>query len=516
VLAIDVLLLSLLAGPLRRRLAGELRAEHSGLVLRRWPLFALNLLLLAGAFLLIEFAFSAVPDTRALAWNRVAERAFTGVADAAVCPVTGWLGGALAAVQDLSRHAAQLVIPQLPDLGLKLAAWAVVLARAGLLAWLVTTFLLGVMALRERLPGATDAEGRAGAATGAGGTASLAFVYTILILAVPYLYATAKLKTFDPSGLAGQAQQAVAWANPCRLDPAHAELTAGIGGELGAARRQAVTAAEARIDAGLEAVCQPLEQGVDAYLDWYFTVVAEYQRLTAAAVGDFGGLLTTRIDRHLLDDTGFADGVEALNRAVAAGSDAVLDKAADRLGSRLQAAADPCAVDAVALALPELDATLDRDRLQATTAAGAGAATAVTVKLLASKTGAAVAAKLAGKKSFQTAAALGSKLAAKKGGSALLSALGGAAVCAPSGPWALLCGIGAGAATWLAVDKVLVEIDEARLRADMRADLLEALEQQRDTLAMALKARESARIEARALAIQRQLGRKFLPLRDGL
>jgi hypothetical protein len=218
VLALDVLLLSLLAGPLRRRLAAEVRGEHLGLVLRRWPLLGLNLLLLALAFLVVDFAVSSVPDTRGLVWGRVAEDAFNAVAEGTGCPLAGWLGGTLAAVQDLSRHAAQLVIPRLPDPGIKLAAWAMVLAHAGLLAWLMTAYLLGVMALRERHPGGAGDDGGSAAAAGAAGPASLAFVYTILVLAVPYLYATAKLRDFDPTLLAQRADRVVAWTNPCRLD----------------------------------------------------------------------------------------------------------------------------------------------------------------------------------------------------------------------------------------------------------------------------------------------------------
>jgi hypothetical protein len=125
-----------------------------------------------------------------------------------------------------------------------------------------------------------------------------------------------------------------------------------------------------------------------------------------------------------------------------------------------------------------------------------------------------VSAKLAGKKSFQTAVALAVKAANKKGSSSLASALGATAICAPSSPWAALCGIGAGAATWLAVDKVMVEIDEARFRDEMRADLLAALAEQRERLAIALLGRQASAVEAGLAALAERLGRRYVPARE--
>jgi hypothetical protein len=163
--------------------------------------------------------------------------------------------------------------------------------------------------------------------------------------------------------------------------------------------------------------------------------------------------------------------------------------------------------------LTAADAGLQRDAIGASAAAGVGvAAGAVTAKLLAKKTGAAVATKLAAKKSFQTAMTLAGKVAAKQGGSALLSALGGVTLCAPSGPWALVCGIGAGAVTWFAVDKAVIEIDELRFRAEMRADLLAAVDEQRASLATSLTTQQAVAIDARLL----DLSRRFVPARDGL
>ncbi|HSO79181.1 MAG TPA: hypothetical protein VLQ88_03260, partial [Chromatiaceae bacterium] len=508
---------SLLVEPVRRGLRGQVQHQRLGLIARRWPLLGINLGLLTLAFVAIDFFLVGTPDTRALPWHQVAEDAFRAEGLAAVCPPAGWALGALAAAEALTRHAAQLAIPSLPDRGLRIAAWGLVLVHAGALAYLFTRMQLGIIALAEQrtAPGGSE------------GTFTRAFVYTILILAIPYLYATSRLAHLDPARLAADARQAVDWIDPCRPDPAaRAALLAALSDDLHRARVQATESADRRIDAELDALFARIAPGVDAYLDWYFTVIGEYERLAALATGGFVDLMGQQLEQHLFVDTGFAGQLEALDDAIRQDSARALADAGGRLeqlaGAR--SADHPCglsgldleAFSTAALFTPALG-DLDRDAVRAATAAGGGAAAgALAAKTLAKQTGAAVAAKLAVKKGFQTAAGLAGKVAAKKGGSILLSAAGGAALCSPSGPAAVVCGIVAGTLTWLAVDKAMIEIDEARLREQMRAEILQALEEQRPALALALKASQGAAIDAAAGQIQSQVQRVFVPARDGL
>jgi hypothetical protein len=126
----------------------------------------------------------------------------------------------------------------------------------------------------------------------------------------------------------------------------------------------------------------------------------------------------------------------------------------------------------------------------------------------------AVAAKLGAKQSFKTAVALAGKAAAKKGGASVASALGATALCAPSGPWAVLCGIGAGAAAWFTVDKAMIEVDEVRFREAMRADLLAVLAEQPEALEVPLRTRQAASIDARLGALAQRLGRRYVPAQE--
>jgi len=517
VLALDVLLLSLVIGPVQRRLADELKVEKAGFVARRWPLFLGNLLVLTAVFLVIDFAVLGGPDTRGQAWSLVAERAFAAAASDAACPASGWAVGVLAAAQALAWHASLLVIPSLPEPILRLGAWLLFLTRAGLLGWLFTAMLLGTLALVEhrRTRRAAHLE------PGAGATASSAFIYTILVLAMPYLYAVHKLRDVDPIVLERPARELITWTNPCQWDPTLEALTGTLDARLQAGRAEALAAADERIEAALDAFFARAEQGVDAYLDWYFTVTGEYQRLAAAATGDFGALMATQLDRHLFTDSGFTAWLEDTYSALDTDAAAHLAKLADDLGARLRGAAEESdctfelAVGAGAGDGPGSLFDLGQDARRAGTAAAAGAAAgAVTAKLLSKQVAGAVAAKLAGKKSFQTAVVLAGKAAAKKGGSSLASALGATAICAPTGPWAVLCGIGAGAATWLAVDKVMVEVDEVRFLDEMRADLMATLAEQRALLAAALHQRQAAALDAGLAALAERLGRRYVPARE--
>jgi len=517
VLALDMLLLSLLVEPVRRRLRRQIREQRLAIVTRRWPLLGLNLAFLTLALGALDFFVTGMPDTRALLWHQVAEDAFRAEGLTATCAPLGWMLGALAVAEGLTRHAAQVGIPQLPDLALRISAWGLILLHAGALAWLFTRLQLGIVALVDRRLGPRGPEG----------TFTRAFVYTILVLAIPFLYASTRLAQIDPAELAERARSALGGSDPCLPDPAAWEaLLASLSDDLDRTRLQARELADRRIDSELDALFARIEPGVDAYLDWYFTLLGEYERLAALATGGFVDLMGKQLERHLFRDTGFAEQLETLDAAIRLDSSRALADAADRLGqeTRTLAAKQPCALSGLdlgsfgAAALPDaILGDLNRDATRAATALGGGAAAgAAAAKLLAKQTGGAVAAKLAAKKGFQTAAALAGKVAAKKGGSILLSAAGAATLCSPGGPAAAICGILAGTAAWLAVDKALVEIDEARLRQEMRGEILETLNAQKPVLAAAIKSAQGAAIDAQAGAIQAGMDRVFVPARDGL
>jgi hypothetical protein len=508
VVGADALLLALAIGPVRQVLSRDVRSAHVGLVARRWPLFGLNVAALAVAFLLVDFFVVGAPDTRGITWHGVAEGAFTRGSALAACPLAGGLTGVRAVVEALAWHASEILIPSLPAPGLRLAAWLVFLLQAGALAVALTYFYLGIAAWVERRAASTEGGSR--------DDSSRDFLFTIAALAALWLYASVALRGADLSWLAARGRDALAWANPCRAatEPV-AAVRARLATQLEAGRTAEHARAGAQIDAAMDGLFGEVEHGVDAYLDWYFTVIGEYQRLFAWGSGSFPELMARQLEKRLFGDHAFAERIERASRDIATGSDARMGALAARLGGEVQSGvrANPCWIEALDVSA---FANLERDAMRASVSAGGGVAVgALTAGLLARRAATAAAGKAASKRVFQGAASVAGRVAAKRAGSFAVAAAGGAAACAPGGPLAALCALAAGAAGWITFDKAFIEVDQLRFRGAMREELLQTLREQKAELSRDLRALHGAAIDRNADAIGASMDGAFIPARDG-
>lgn len=509
VLAVDVLMLAVVVGPVRRHLANQVRDQHLGMLVRRWPLFLLNLLFLTATFLVIDFFFVGVPDTRVMTWHAVAEQALSEFSAKMNCPLSGLLVGFLAAVERLTWHFSEVLIPNLRHPELKIAAWGLFLLQTGVFAYVFTRFQLGVVGLLD------SRKLRLAALTG-DSAFSKAFFLTIFILAIPYLYATVRLQGIDPGNLQEGAQEILGWVNPCKPDLAGVKaLEQKLDSEVENVRATLKRDTAIQLDTNVGALFADVEQGVNDYLDWYFTIIGEYERLLALASGDLGKMMAEELERHLFENTRFGERLEAATQTIAEDSVEQMAALGERLGQQadLDVQANPCGLSGLDLSVL---GNFGRDGIRASTAAGSGALVAITSsKLLVKKATAAVVTKITAKKSFVTAISLLGKASVKKGGSILISTAGAAALCSPGGPLAILCGVGAGVVTWLFFDKVFLEIDEALFRDQMRADMLAVLTSQKQEIIASLKIQHFTIIDHMSLDIQRATKRIFLPVRDG-
>lgn len=505
-LAIDVPVIVLIHELANRRLAGTVRGEYCGIVARRWPVLLVNGLLLTLAFMLTDFYLAGVVDTRSFSWQELARLSFSGSVDVSTCLPWGVVSGAVATLEMLAWHGSQLIIPGLPDLNMQYIAWGAFLLRAATVAWLYTALLLGMIGLLER-----RAAGRP--AGTAGNTVSLVFLTTILFLAVIFYAASLGLVRLLEDMQAPVEILDPATANDCRPDPvARAQLIAQLDDEVAATRGETIELVSSQAGKSVDALFADVGQGVDSYLDWYFTVLGEYQRLAAVFSADVAGTMSEQLSSHLFANSNFDQRLAELD-------DQLAGMATDRFVALTPQLSDSiaradCMPDDLASLPPS---TLNYDALRASVAAGSGVGMGlVTSKLLASKTTSAVVGKVAAKKSFQTGAAVVSKTLAKKGSSTLLSTGVGTAICAPTGPVAILCGVTAGLVTWFSVDKALVELDEAMNREEMRADILAVLDEQRQILTGQLVDRHVIRIDRMAEHVDQTIDRIFIPASDGL
>lgn len=517
VLLVDALVMTGLYRFFQRRAASQVKPEMLGVAVRGWPLRLANLGLLALAFFVLDFFVIGAPDLRHDHWQAVIEQAFDDERQGFACGWTGWLVGGLGALDQARWVLAQHLIPTLPAPELRVAVWAVFLLLLGLLSLVFTQLLLGVLALVEQR------SIRAESLTGESALGKT-FVLTILVLALLPLSAVLHVRDLDPSSLQSPAPAVLNWIDPCRAQAEkNAEQHAGaLNAQIQAREAEITRRIEPRVARELDLLFAPVESAVDDYLDWYFTVAGEYERLAALATGDFVQLMGEKLEAHLFEATDFHRRLGTIDTALREDSLNELANVSQAVHDDLEARIrdNPCALSTMHI---EYLGQLERDvwRVAGTTGATAGT---VTAALISKKLVATVVAKVAAKKSVQTAAAMLAKFAAKKGVGVLAAggagAVTGTALCAPLGPAAPACGvvggIAAGVGTWLAVDKVAIEIDEAVSRDEMRADILSVLAEEKAALQADLIERYSALIAAGADDIRTTTDGVFIPARDGV
>ncbi|MEN8207145.1 MAG: hypothetical protein ABFS24_14210 [Pseudomonadota bacterium] len=506
VLAADSVFLALIYIPVTRGLAGTISTQHLGAVARRWPLFFLNGLVLTSVFMLLDFAVVGAPDTRQVAWNTLAEQTYLIHYTNAGCVLWGVSAGSAAVVEALAWHGSQLVIPNLPDMSARIIAWSFFLLRAATVAWLFTAMLLGVSIVLEKR--ALQRNGHT-----SGSTLSRAFFITIIILALPFFYAAARLDGIDPEKLVSNVQDASVLVDPCNRDTvSRDQLHVKLDTDVDTERQQAMQMVDEAVAQELDVLFTGVEQGVDRYLDWYFTVMGEYQRLAAVFTADVVQTMRGQIEEHLFAGSDFELQLGKFDRDLEQMTTARFVQLVPQLRQELDSA--DCDIGQLSLAsLSELDHDSLRASVAATSGVGAGI---MASKVLASKTTAAVVGKVAAKKSFQTGAALATKALAKKGSSTLLSVGAGTVICAPTGPVAILCGVTAGLVTWFTVDKVLVELDEVLNREEIRTDIIQVLDEQKVLLGEQLKQKHYVRINLMASHVNAAVKKTFIPAADGM
>lgn len=500
VLAMDAVVLALLIRPITIWLAREVRAEQSGVAARRWPLAWINIAIFGLAFFAIDFYVVGAPDTRGLAWHEVAEKAFLVVNGNATCPVAGSLVGVLATLDALAWHTAEILIPSLPNQVLKWVAWTLFLLQAGVIAFALTRLHLGLVVLLDRR----------GLQPEAPAESSRAFVVTMTVVLVLGAVMALAMRDFDASSLAARGRQVIAWANPCRPNPnALAALKGSLDSQLQKVRVQERSRASASANAAIDALFAQAENSVDGYLDWYFTVVGEYQRLGAMLAGKFAESMREGLERRVFGEA-FNERLEQASRKIAAESQARISEAAMGLGAQVKSSVQskPCLLGEINLVAL---GSIEHDARRASTAAFGGVA--IAAGLLARRAATAATTKAASKPVFRGAASLAGRVVTKRPGPVLVAAAGGAAVCGPMAP---LCALAAGAVTWITLDKAFIKIDELRFRDEMRAELLESLRTQKAEVASELRGLQEAAIDQAVSGVQQSVQRAFVPVREGL
>lgn len=493
VLAVDAVLLAAVAGAVMRRMSGEVRAEHLGPVARRWPLAIGNIALLALAFFAIDFVLGA-PDTRTQAWESVARNAFKAGMDATGCAALGWAVGLVSAIDGLAWHAAEVLIPSLPHPALKAVAWLVFLLQAGIVAVAYTRALLGIGAMADK----------------ANRLSSRHFFITAFALAVLGIAVSGALRTVD---LSRAADSLLLATNPCRLDPALAQATRQrLGAELAAATAAERQRAARRSAEVVDAVYVDVEKGVDAYLDWYFSVRGEYERLFALLGSRFPEKMADEFRQRILGER-FSEELSRASAQLSAETADRIRRVGHDIGVRVrrEAAARPCLIPAVDF--PRL-AQVDRDATRASVAVAAGAVIGLaSARILARESAALAATRMASASSARAATKLAGQSTGKRAAGAVTAGGAAAAACGPLAP---VCALVAAGLTWVALDYAMMWMYEQYSRDDMRLEILDAVRAQKAAHVAALAQQQQAAVDGAMSQIAASLDGVFVPVRQGL
>ena len=257
------------------------------------------------------------------------------------------------------------------------------------------------------------------------------------------------------------------------------------------ATRQQVLQLLGRAQAG-QALCQSIPQmnrqldaAVERYLDWYFSLGAEWGRILSLLTGDVSQFLQNKLSETLGATPGLEGWVQALQKQ-ALTSGAALAEGLQRIEETLarhHLALSPgqCLVRAEVASLPALELLGDaRQRLTASALAGAGGGAFA----------AAVAGKAMAKASMKAASKVLAKAAAKQGlgkaGAAVAGAAVGSVVPGVGTAVGAVAGAVAGVVLGVGIDWAALYAEELLTRDAMRADLRAALDEQLQGLSRAM------------------------------
>lgn len=384
-------------------------------------------------------------------------------------PALGALHGAIKALDLAVQFAAQQYIPAVESWYHKLFLWSWLALRSGAALWLLLEFQLSCMAL------ATALQGRGVAMPG-----STPFVRTFIATWLALFLLVGFLNSMKLREAAQVAQQARAQALHCdELWAQTAAFMAEQQAQLTQQQSTEITRLEQEVPTRIAAIFAQAEAGVDAFLDWRFSVQGEYvlllnstRKLFDAEPEDlYAELVQAPIEAALAaysseEDARLLSGLQQSTQLPALGS------------LRQQLSDSACLTAPQAFTLPSVEATVLVGQPQA--AAIGLKLGALAVKKGAVKVGAKATAKMATK-----VGALGT------------GALAASAFCGPAAPF---CAIGLGVGSWLLTDKLIVEADEYFNREDEKAEMMAAIEAQRQALTTAF-------VQARSLAVSEQYQR---------
>lgn len=252
-----------------RLLSNETQPQyHVAIVLRvsAW----INLILLAVALAIVQIFWLEVPDTRYLTVFEVAERSWQ--VEAAI-PIVGWLLGTAAVLQDVSWHLLQQASRVEANMGLKASAWFLILSVNALKLASLQVVLLGIPSIAQQMQ-----------LHGWQATSKRVFrkSYVLTLIALLLLYIGLNHVPWQQLKTAVTSTPVEVVHDPCAevfIAREQQQLEQQVQRELSAQQLTSSRRMQAHITIAVTRAFQQAEDGVDAFLDWNFSIQGQYQQL---------------------------------------------------------------------------------------------------------------------------------------------------------------------------------------------------------------------------------------------
>lgn len=494
--------LMLIRGVVHRGFASETQAQFHDLVVLRISAW-LNLALMAVALALVQLYWLEVPDTRHLQLSEVVSQAWHSyMVEQAPIPVFAWLLAFTGVLQDVQWYLLQQASDvQLPA-GLKMVTWFAILLFNATKLGVLQLVALGILTcvLQARLAGWRATSKRIVRRSVWG---------TMLVLILLY-FVLSRLPEQLASRVLEPAKEHTALFDPCAGSAGRqlrehelGQIEATLDAERSASQQLAQQRLRQQVETQVGLAFAQAEVGVDAFLDWNFSLVGQYAQLAY-----FLGSTVTRVDFSEYMATQMTDFVAqplqpALEQAHEQLSQALVSDLTDR-SQHYQSLLSNLSTQTQCLQLSdvELSVTIPVERSWV----GLGAGSALLARVATAVGGRAVA--RGGMRRAITA--LFTRGAARAGA---ISAGGAGAIC---GPWAVVCTPAIMVTAWLGTDYAITRGDERLNREAMKAELMAALAAEEEATVEALLMVYQTVLENFYQELEVSQARQFRILRDGL
>jgi len=448
---------------------------------QRKVVFWINIVVFSLLVAVVSF-FMPVADTSNLSILQAGEIAFNEVWQSSSDPVLGFCGGAIASVDAATWNLMQQLSHVEFSTMQKILAWVVFLIIQTIYLWVLQTAILGVLAIHEKKGSLLDRVLGESKASKWGWGVFYSLIIIWLALGIGVDKQQINTSTFSINFIKSTAPEKVV-IDPCK-DVVQSDKDAvnqTFDQHIAQEKRKYFSTIDHDIDIQVNQAFARAVSGVDSYLEWYFTVAGEWQRLTTAFTGDIGTLMKDKMTQLIINDTGFRNAIQTAQNNVSSHVKEQFTQTTQSVISIAQKQVEihPCSTNQqIELVLPSLSHDMKRLALTTSTTAAAGAAIAMA-------SGAAITTKLAATASAKMAAKLLAKTAAKTA----VKAAGGAAGAGAGfltglycGPYAPFCSTALAVAGFFSVDAVFMEGDELINREDMRRDMVNSLMAQRNQI----------------------------------